>query len=188
MILFTFALYIRTILKTNQYILTSWISEIYQFDYYGSKRIASIVIAFLTLIAWIVLIIASTFLAISKSADHYLESPEKKKQICAVIQRSFSKQEVSTVCSIAPTSESNFCDSADYRRSRIFDTCNQHIGWIGGRVSRAVGLNKAIWASEMQHYRDNQRNVLFDHARNYPKIQHCWWMGRIADLCVQLSN
>ena len=91
MVLFTFALYIRIILKTNQYILTSWISEIYHFDYNGSKRKASIAIAFLTLIAWLVLIIATVYLAISKSAFSYPESPEKKKQICAVIQRNFSK-------------------------------------------------------------------------------------------------
>ena len=80
MIFFTFALYIRIILKTNQYILTSWISEIYHFNYYGSKRIASIAIAFLTLIAWIVLIIATIVLAISKSAYSYLESPEKRSK------------------------------------------------------------------------------------------------------------
>ena len=79
MIFFTFALYIRIILKTNQYILTSWISEIYHFNYYGSKRIASIAIAFLTLIVWIILIIATIFLAISINADSYLESPEKKE-------------------------------------------------------------------------------------------------------------
>ena len=80
MVLFTFALYIRIILKTNQYILTSWISEIYHFDYYGSKRKASIIIAFLTLMAWLVLIIATTFLAISKNIDSYPESPEKRSK------------------------------------------------------------------------------------------------------------
>ena len=67
-------------MKTNQYILTSWISEIYHFNHSGSKRIASLAIAFLTLIAWIVLIIATTFLAISKSADSYPESPEKRSK------------------------------------------------------------------------------------------------------------
>ena len=80
MILFTFALYIRIILKTNQYILTSWISEIYYFNYYGFKRIASIIIAFLTLMAWLVLIIATIFLAISKNIDSYPESPEKRSK------------------------------------------------------------------------------------------------------------
>ena len=77
MIFFTFALYIRIILKANQYILTSWISEIYHFDYYGSKRIVSIAVAFLTLIAWLVLIIATIVLALSKSAFSYPDSPEK---------------------------------------------------------------------------------------------------------------
>ena len=185
MVLFTFALYIRIILKTNQFILTSWISEIYHFNYDGSKRKASIVIAFLTLIAWIILIIATIVLAVSKSAFSNSESPEKKKQICTVIQRSVSKQEVAIVYSIAPTSKSNFRDSADYRWTSIFNTCNQPFGWIGGRVSRTVDLYKAIWASEMQHYRDNQRNVLFDHASNSSEIQHCCWMGRIAYYCLQ---
>ena len=80
MVLFTFALYIRIILKTNQFILTSWISEIYYFNYYGSKRKASIVIAFLTLIAWIVFIIATIALAISKSAYSNPESPDNRSK------------------------------------------------------------------------------------------------------------
>ena len=80
MIFFTFALYIRIILKTNQYILTSWISEIYHFDYDGSKRIASIAIAFLTFIAWLVLIITTIFLAISKNAYSDTESSEKRNK------------------------------------------------------------------------------------------------------------
>ena len=80
MILFTFALYIRIILKTNQFILTSWISEIYHFNFDGSKRKASIVIAFLTLIAWIILIIVTIVLAVSKSVFSNSESPEKRSK------------------------------------------------------------------------------------------------------------
>ena len=39
MILFTFAMYIRVILKTNQYILVSWISEIYHFKTSGKREL-----------------------------------------------------------------------------------------------------------------------------------------------------
>ena len=80
MVLFTFALYIRIILKTNQYILISWIFEIYHFDYYGFKRKASIAIAFLTLIAWLVLIIVTIVLAVSKSVYSNPESTEKRSK------------------------------------------------------------------------------------------------------------
>ena len=41
MVFFTFALYIRIILETNQFILISWVSEIYQFNFSGTKRIIS---------------------------------------------------------------------------------------------------------------------------------------------------
>ena len=79
-VFFTFALYIRIVLKINQYILISWLSEIYNFDYDGFKRTASITFAFLTLFAWIVLIIVTIYLAISKSAFSFPESPDKRSK------------------------------------------------------------------------------------------------------------
>ena len=80
MILFTFALYIRIILKTNQYILLSWVSEIYYSNYSGAKRIFSMIIAYLTLIAWISMIIAVIWFALTKDFNNYQESSDKRSK------------------------------------------------------------------------------------------------------------
>ena len=80
MILFTFALYIRIILETNQLILISWVSEIYQFKFYGVKRKISIIIAFLTLIVWIAIIVITILLTRSKDAYKFSESPDKRSK------------------------------------------------------------------------------------------------------------
>ena len=79
MILFTYALYIRIILKTNQYILISWVSEIYHFKISGKKRIISLVISFISLIAWITMIVIIIFFVFIQSKDSEEESPEKKR-------------------------------------------------------------------------------------------------------------
>ena len=80
MVLFTFALYIRIILKTNQYILVSWISEIYHFNTSDTKRIISLVIAFITLLAWIIMIITVILFVFIQNEDSLEESPDKRSK------------------------------------------------------------------------------------------------------------
>ena len=80
MVFFTFALYIRTILQMNQYILISWVSEIYQFNFYGTKRIISSIIAILVLIAWIAIIIITILLTWFKDAYEFSESPDRRSK------------------------------------------------------------------------------------------------------------
>ena len=82
MVLFTFTLYIRTILEINQFILISWVSEINSFNFSETRRIISTTIAFLAFIGWIAIIAGMILLALSKDNDKFSESPEKKKQIC----------------------------------------------------------------------------------------------------------
>ena len=77
MIFFTFALYIRVILQTNQFILISWVSEIYQFNFYGTKRIISFIIAFLVFITWIIIIFITILLTLSKDTYEFSESLDK---------------------------------------------------------------------------------------------------------------
>ena len=77
MILFTFTLYIRIILQTNQFILISWVSEIYQFNFYGTKRKISTIIAFLTFIVWITIVVFTFLLTWFKDVDRLSESSEK---------------------------------------------------------------------------------------------------------------
>ena len=80
MILFTFTLYIRIILQTNQFILISWVSEVYQFNFYGTKRQISTIIAFLALIGWITIIVIMILLTLSKDAYKLSESPDKRSK------------------------------------------------------------------------------------------------------------
>ena len=80
MVLFTFALYIRIMLKTNQYILVSWISEIYHFNTSDTKRIISLVIAFITLLAWIIMIITVILFVFIQNEDSNEESPDKRSK------------------------------------------------------------------------------------------------------------
>ena len=80
MILFTFALYIRVILQTNQFILISWVSEIYQFNFYGTKRIISIIIALFVFIAWIAIIAITIILTWSNDAYKLYESPDERSK------------------------------------------------------------------------------------------------------------
>ena len=81
MVLFTFALYIRIILNTNQFILISWVSEIYHFNFSGTKRIISTSIASLVLIAWIAIIIFTIRLTIYTNLNQSAESPESSKSL-----------------------------------------------------------------------------------------------------------
>ena len=56
-LLFEFALYIRIILKINQYLLISSISEIYHFNYSNIKRIISLIISLFVFILWLCIIL-----------------------------------------------------------------------------------------------------------------------------------
>ena len=80
MVLFTFALYIRIVLKTNQYILVSWVSEIYHFNVSETKRIISLVISFISLIVWIIIIIIIILFVIIQNKDSEEESPDKRSK------------------------------------------------------------------------------------------------------------
>ena len=80
MVLFTFALYIRIILQSNQFILISWVSEIYQFNFNETKRKISIIIALLILIAWIALIVITTLFTFSKDVNKISESQDKRSK------------------------------------------------------------------------------------------------------------
>ena len=77
MIVLTFAMYIRMILITSQYILLSWIAEVYYLNHSETKRIISIVIAFLTLTGLIVLFVISVFYAFAKDFNKYYQSESK---------------------------------------------------------------------------------------------------------------
>ena len=93
MILFKFALYIRTILQTNQFILISWVSEIYNFNLSETKRIISTVVAFLVLIVWIVIIVITIILTLSKDAYKLSESPDKRNKFAHLFNGvSFNKK------------------------------------------------------------------------------------------------
>ena len=81
MIFFTFALYIRAILQTNQFTLISWVSELYNFNVSNTKRIMSIIIAFFVLIAWIAIIVITILLTLSKDAYKLSESPDKRSKL-----------------------------------------------------------------------------------------------------------
>ena len=61
----TYGWYIRYIFQTNQYILISWIYEIYHFNVSDIKRIASLCFAILILCLCIVLIIFALWLSLS---------------------------------------------------------------------------------------------------------------------------
>ena len=78
--LFTFALYIRIILESNQFILIAWVSEMYQFNFNETKRKFSIIIAFLILIAWIALIVITILFTLSNSANKLSESQDKRSK------------------------------------------------------------------------------------------------------------
>ena len=80
MILFTFAMYIRIILSTNQYILISWVSEMYHFNISGAKRIISLVISFIFLVAWIAMIIIVIFFVFIQNKDNEEESQDKRSK------------------------------------------------------------------------------------------------------------
>ena len=80
MVLFTFTLYIRVILETNQFILLSSVSEIYHFNFSGTKRIVSTSIAFLAFIGWVATIVGMVLLALSKDVGKFSESPEKRSK------------------------------------------------------------------------------------------------------------
>ena len=80
MVFFTFALYIRVILETNQFILVSWVSEIYHLNFSETKRIISFIFAFLVLIAWIVVIVITILLTLSKNAYQLPESQDKRSK------------------------------------------------------------------------------------------------------------
>ena len=79
-VLFTFALYIRIIMETYQFILIAWVSEIYQFDFDGIKREISIIIAFLILIAWIAVILITILFTLSKDAYILSDSIDKRSK------------------------------------------------------------------------------------------------------------
>ena len=78
--LFTFALYIRIILESNQFILIAWVSEMYQFNFNETKRKISIIIAFLILIAWMALIVITFLFTFSKVENKLSESKDKKSK------------------------------------------------------------------------------------------------------------
>ena len=80
MILFTFAMYIRIILQTNQFALISWVSEIYLFNFSGTKRIISTIFALFVLIAWITIVVFTILLPFSKDAYKISESPDKRSK------------------------------------------------------------------------------------------------------------
>ena len=80
MVLFTFALYIRIILQSNQFILIAWVSEIYQFNFNETKRKISIIISLLILIAWIALIVITTLFTFSKDVNKISESQDKRSK------------------------------------------------------------------------------------------------------------
>ena len=84
MALFTFTLYIRVILQTNQFILLSWVSEIYYFEFSGTKRIISSIIAFFAFIGWVAVIVGMVFLTLSKDFDKFSESPEKRSRFAHI--------------------------------------------------------------------------------------------------------
>ena len=64
-IILTFGWYIRYAFQTNQYILISWINEIYRFNISDSKRIISLLFSILILWLCLLLIICVSFLSIS---------------------------------------------------------------------------------------------------------------------------
>ena len=144
MIFFTFALYIRIILETNQFILVSWVSEIYQFNFSGVKRIISTIIALLAFIGWITIIVITFLFTLSKEVDKFSESTEKKKQICPPIRRSFSKQKIKDVCLTAPNSKSSFCNFTHYCRTEVFDYCYQLFSWIAANLSCDLGSYQTL--------------------------------------------
>ena len=78
--LFTFALYIRIILQSNQFILIAWVSEMYQFNFNETKRKISIIIAFLIFIAWMVLIVITILFIFSQEANKLSESQDKRSK------------------------------------------------------------------------------------------------------------
>ena len=80
MVFFTFALYIRIILESNQFILIAWVSEIYQFNFTETKRKISIIIAFLIFIAWIALILITILFTFSKDANKFSESQDQRSK------------------------------------------------------------------------------------------------------------
>ena len=80
MIFLTFALYIRILLETNQFVLISSVSEIYIFNHLGIKRIISIVIAILILIGWITIILFTFYLVLTQAINKYQESPDNRSK------------------------------------------------------------------------------------------------------------
>ena len=85
-VLFAFAMYIRIILETNQYILISWVSEIHQFNILGIKRIISISIAFLTFSVWMAIILIIFLFALSKQSFQFSESQEKRNKFANLFE------------------------------------------------------------------------------------------------------
>ena len=80
MTFWTFALYIRIILKINQYVLICSISEIYHFDHSDAKRIVSLVIALIFLFFWITMIIIVIIFFIIKYKDSNQDSQDKSNK------------------------------------------------------------------------------------------------------------
>ena len=78
MTFWTFALYIRIILKINQYVLICSISEIYHFDHSDAKRIVSLAIALILLFLWITMIIIVIIFFIIKYKNSNQDSPDKR--------------------------------------------------------------------------------------------------------------
>ena len=86
MVLFTFTLYIRTILEINQFILISWVSEINSFNFSETRRIISTTIAFLAFIGWIATIVGMILFALSKDNDKFSEAPEKRSRFANMFE------------------------------------------------------------------------------------------------------
>ena len=62
----TFGYYIRAIIEITQYILISSISELYRFNVHGSLRVISLAVSSAVIIFWVILIVFTIFLSLSK--------------------------------------------------------------------------------------------------------------------------
>ena len=70
----------------NQFILVSWVSEIYQFNFSEVKRIISTIITFLILIGWIAIIVITFLFTLSKDIDKFSESPKKRNKFAHLFE------------------------------------------------------------------------------------------------------
>ena len=184
---FTFALYIRIILQTNQFALISWVSEIYLFNFSETKRVISTIIAILVLIAWISIIVITILLTWSKDAYKLSESPDKRSKLDHIFD------------GVSLDKKSRMFAWLLLMRRAVFVILLITVEPKSsiGVISLLVGLQLIyfVFLVAIRPYKEVNCNVteitnelyFFGNACLSSQIQYCCWLGRNTNFCIHFK-